>query len=394
MGLRLRVRSNWTSVGLRADATPTRDPTTSVGGSQPDNSARKTDEAGNAVYEFDAPRVVIGRRGGADVQLPHPAVSSTHCTIRRDGSRYLLVDDGSTNGTLVNGTKVISGRAKPLRADDCIEVGPFRLIVEFELVAQETSAVQTGLLAQQLLRDILFAQENEDSEPSMLIINGTRAGERVRLPPPPCSLVVGRGADCDIPLDDADASREHAEVVRDGLAVRARDLGSKNGTLLNGEVLVDERMLSDRDELTVGATVLCFEDPAAATLHQMRDAEDVPVTDLPEKWRPPAPPPGALSPETTGNFNATGEPDRAPPADPSTGTRAGSSNSEITDVPASEQSGEGRLVPGETATPRAAVARPNPRATRGARTDALIYVLAGTVLALSLAGLLWLLQAG
>src|SRR6478609_7972897 len=50
----------------------------------------------------------------------------------------------------------------------------------------------------------------------------------------PGLLTVGRGAGCDIALDDASVSRRHAEIeCREG-ALRVRDLGSRNGTFVNG----------------------------------------------------------------------------------------------------------------------------------------------------------------
>jgi FHA domain/GAF domain len=51
---------------------------------------------------------------------------------------------------------------------------------------------------------------------------------------PPQRVVVGRGADCDFRIDDESVSRRHAELWRDGEHWRVIDLGSKNGTFLDG----------------------------------------------------------------------------------------------------------------------------------------------------------------
>jgi hypothetical protein len=81
-------------------------------------------------------------------------------------------------------------------------------------------------------------------------------GRRVRLGEDPTTL--GRNADCTVTLADPRASREHAEIraTADGFLVV--DLGSMNGTLLNG-VPVKEHTLHDGDEIAVGATVMRFE---------------------------------------------------------------------------------------------------------------------------------------
>jgi CheY-like chemotaxis protein len=63
----------------------------------------------------------------------------------------------------------------------------------------------------------------------------------------PC--VLGRGRDCDHRLDDPRVSRRHCEFSLRGGRVWAEDLGSRNGTSLNGEPLVGARPLGDGDRL-------------------------------------------------------------------------------------------------------------------------------------------------
>ncbi|TNF64491.1 MAG: FHA domain-containing protein, partial [Deltaproteobacteria bacterium] len=64
------------------------------------------------VFEFAQSRIVIGRSRSADVQLPHGAVSGTHASIREQDAGYVLVDEGSTNGTRINEIRVVPGRPK------------------------------------------------------------------------------------------------------------------------------------------------------------------------------------------------------------------------------------------------------------------------------------------
>ena len=71
-------------------------------------------------------------------------------------------------------------------------------------------------------------------------------------------LVVGRSAQSDLHLADTGVSRSHAELrTSPGGAVRVVDLGSTNGTLVNGH-RVAERVLVDGDELGIGGTVMVF----------------------------------------------------------------------------------------------------------------------------------------
>ncbi len=76
-------------------------------------------------------------------------------------------------------------------------------------------------------------------------------------------LVVGRTAGCDLKLTDASVSRRHLELVQGEKGVLMRDLGSGNGTKVNGEK-VEEQLLEDGDEIALGKTVLKFIDEMAA----------------------------------------------------------------------------------------------------------------------------------
>lgn len=73
-------------------------------------------------------------------------------------------------------------------------------------------------------------------------------------------MVVGRLAGCDICLSDVNASREHAAFVRDPEGWAIEDLGSTNGTLLNG-VAVEREQLHDGDVIEIGLTRLVYHRP-------------------------------------------------------------------------------------------------------------------------------------
>lgn len=69
---------------------------------------------------------------------------------------------------------------------------------------------------------------------------------------------IGRLADCDLHLDDSTVSREHAAVVRRGDRWWILDLGSTNGTRVNG-VTAAEHPLSDGDRIEVGEVDVAYE---------------------------------------------------------------------------------------------------------------------------------------
>jgi hypothetical protein len=65
-------------------------------------------------------------------------------------------------------------------------------------------------------------------------------------------IVLGSSPDCDVQLDEAGVSSRHAEIrLIDGKSLLLKDLGSKTGTLLNGEP-VTETLLGSGDEIRIG----------------------------------------------------------------------------------------------------------------------------------------------
>lgn len=70
--------------------------------------------------------------------------------------------------------------------------------------------------------------------------------------------VIGRLPDCAVTVNDAQVSRHHAEIRAYGDGFVVADLGSMNGTLVNGTA-IRERQLADGDTITIGSTTLRFE---------------------------------------------------------------------------------------------------------------------------------------
>ena len=85
-----------------------------------------------------------------------------------------------------------------------------------------------------------------------------------RSPQPPLRLeegrefVIGRSAECELRVTWVGASRRHAAVIWRGDAVVVRDLGSTNGTLVNGAKIEGERSLEPGDRIEVGGASVTF----------------------------------------------------------------------------------------------------------------------------------------
>lgn len=245
-------------------------------------SGRDFDE--EVAYPFDQARIVIGRGATADVRIPHLTVSEVHATLGLEGDGYVVVDADSTNGTRVNGERLVAGRKKKLRDGDRLDVGVYALTFHASAVVTTPITVErTAELARRLFRQA--QRPGSVGAPRLVVLGGASMGARLEIPPAPARVLVGRGEACQLVLDDADVSREHMEVVHDLEGIEIRNLGSKNGVEANGEP-VTRRRLRDGDELRLGTTRLLFEEPAEQPIEALTGAQDRP---LPRRSSEPVP---------------------------------------------------------------------------------------------------------
>ncbi len=75
----------------------------------------------------------------------------------------------------------------------------------------------------------------------------------------PAGATLGRSRQCDVVLDDANVSREHAEIRPRGGAWVLTDLGSTNGSSLNGRRLERPEVIKPGDEIELGTSTITFE---------------------------------------------------------------------------------------------------------------------------------------
>jgi phosphoserine phosphatase RsbU/P len=94
--------------------------------------------------------------------------------------------------------------------------------------------------------------------PNLVILKGQDAGKEFPLREEPA--LIGRLADADIHIPSDVVSRRHARVWGEGGAFFIEDLGSANGTLLNGRRTVGRQRLTDGDQLTLCDYVLGFQE--------------------------------------------------------------------------------------------------------------------------------------
>ena len=92
-------------------------------------------------FPIDRDVISIGRSKDNTISIDNPTVSGHHCSISKDGERYILRDLESTNGTRLNSRDVTESRLRP---KDLVQVGS----VEFIFDAEKLDAVDTHSYAE------------------------------------------------------------------------------------------------------------------------------------------------------------------------------------------------------------------------------------------------------
>jgi ABC-type multidrug transport system ATPase subunit/pSer/pThr/pTyr-binding forkhead associated (FHA) protein len=164
----------------------------------------------------------VGRDPLSEVAYEDPRVSWHHALLRADDNGWILEDSGSTNGTYADGKSVRQWG-----------VGPGSMI-RFGHPADGPWAKLSG---------VVHAPETQAFKPEAyeLPLTGPVATGTFRQPTsirslPARTVRIGRAADSDVVVDDLVVSRHHAELrAAPGGGYEIVDLGSHNGTYLNGQ---------------------------------------------------------------------------------------------------------------------------------------------------------------
>jgi pSer/pThr/pTyr-binding forkhead associated (FHA) protein len=162
--------------------------------------------------------VSLGARADNDVVLEDPRVSGRHLTLELT-ERGLQLDDTSTNGTFVRGERVRRGL---LVQGEVVMVAPFEVEVRWSRPAPGPEPALGELVRQ--------ARESATLQP-LEVRGGTLPGPITLRGVP---LLLGASSKAEQRLNHPLVSGRHAELTLAGGLLKLRDLGSTNGTFVNG----------------------------------------------------------------------------------------------------------------------------------------------------------------
>ena len=185
-----------------------------------------------ATLESADGEVVIGRDEDCDLVLHDDKVSRRHTSLSQlpDG-RVIATDLGSSNGTLVAGVRI----------EGPVEVaGDARLRLGDTVIAVQARSGRT-VLAQ---RGVTLRIESGEGQGRLVEVVGHE-------------FVIGRGQGADLELPDPTVSARHASLsVLDDATAVVTDLGSRNGTFVNGRQIYEPVLLEGGERLRFGDTVV------------------------------------------------------------------------------------------------------------------------------------------
>ncbi|HEX5575645.1 MAG TPA: FHA domain-containing protein, partial [Gemmatimonadales bacterium] len=277
-------------------------------------------------YTIGSGSLILGRDASANVVVSGGEVSRQHAEIRVDAEGYLLVDL-SVNGTYVNGERI--GKTHRLARADVIRIGndEFRFYADAPAPPPSTAApvAEAGAPARpsgaaHRLSDTMFglptnasaspSTESVRSTPaspataplaSLLLRSGDLKGRRLSIKVPVAN--IGRGDYNDVVIADPSVSTMHAKLQRREAVWILTDLGSTNGTFVEGERLTGEMPLSPGTTIKFGDVAALFEpldeslQPAPSDRTRMMDRivapEPAPSSEPVSAAEPPAETPRA-----------------------------------------------------------------------------------------------------
>jgi pSer/pThr/pTyr-binding forkhead associated (FHA) protein len=170
------------------------------------------------IVKLSQAAITLGRDESNDVVIDAPSVSDFHAEITADAQHISIVDLLSASGTFVNEHR-INGRCE-LKAWDIIRLGTVEL-------------------------EVIDPGERRPEDWALSIESDLLAGQFFPLGE---KTVVGRDPTCDLTIDSRLLSRRHAELTIEVDHLRVVDLGSANGTFINGEK-IEEGIARPGDEL-------------------------------------------------------------------------------------------------------------------------------------------------
>ncbi len=226
-----------------------------------------------APFKLVKPQIWLGREPSCDIIFQSDAVmvSRKHVEITNHNGTYLLTDNNSFNGTLVNGQRITA--QTPIYHNDEIQLGVGGPIVKFNSptrVAPKGASLagQRAVAADNIAPVAQGLEAFENAGSKTMIANLGNMSQKISLddssqPTLLMSLAfggkqelsIGRAEENDIVLDGLQISNRHARLIQTGAGVQIEDFNSTNGVYING-TKISRQGIMPGDSVQIGSFLL------------------------------------------------------------------------------------------------------------------------------------------
>ncbi|MCB9678565.1 MAG: protein kinase [Alphaproteobacteria bacterium] len=199
-------------------------------------------------WRLVSPEIRVGREDVEVALGPVANLEAEHCALLWNGRSWVL-EDRSGAGTRVNGARVTH---IPLEDGDLIGVG--HQMLKFHTTAAVIGASEPAEPASPAPPK---RPEGPHLEIPAAILSVAEGTDPVRIAIPFDGVVIGRGAKCDISINEPSAAGRHCRIRLQGIDVVVEDLGSAVGTRVDGQA-VRFRRLADGARIEIGSAVIRY----------------------------------------------------------------------------------------------------------------------------------------
>ncbi len=239
----------------------------------------------------------LGRESVCDIRFEPEAVmvSRKHASIRPDSGNYVLEDNNSFNGTLVNEQRIST--PTPLYHADEIRLGlggpvlrfnsPARIppkgaslagqrsVAAGQLAEASSAALPLGSQTMVFKIDKAALSSDESAQPQLLM--SLTFGQKKE-------LAIGRGEKNDIKLDGLQISNRHARLIQSGADVVIDDLNSTNGVYINGKRISRQTITPD-DAVQIGSFLIRVDQAGSIGVFDTRSKTRIDAVNLTKEVR-------------------------------------------------------------------------------------------------------------
>jgi pSer/pThr/pTyr-binding forkhead associated (FHA) protein len=246
--------------------------------------------------------MTIGRHPSSYIYLTSAHVSKEHALIIHENDVFFLVDK-SSNGTLVNQTRIEKDKRIKLQNGDSITAGEYQMV--FSLEEEKVTAPQPAAAVQKVVtapvtkakspvaspvpppqaeetfkkeplkdpfkdslmddpsstfagsaptsfQDVILGLDPGEESSYLVVVGGKKDGQKVELRGSTSEVYIGRGQNCQLQIDHASISSNHAKIRMDWAGITVYDLNSQTGVFINGVRISSSRKLHNGDEISFG----------------------------------------------------------------------------------------------------------------------------------------------